>query len=192
MSRRDDIMRVLEDEDARVALSHCGTWDYFESQLGRFLEGSCPFCQRDPELNPELSGSNKHWVVQHSAFPKQHSELHLLLIPRRHITHLNALDLREWIALLRAGRWVFKNFDPKGGGIIWRFGPLKYTAASIAHSHINIIIPNLEGEIREPLAKTPKKVVRNNARLDWFISYAVRGDKPTLTWEEFMQNDGSM
>jgi len=183
----EQVQELLKDEEVRISLTHCGDWDYFLSQLTNELSRKCPFCQVDEKKNKSLDGSNKYWRVQRSKFPKKHSEIHLLIVPRRHITHIKELTIREWVALLRAGWWVLKNFDLAGGGIIWRFGSLKYTAASVRHSHVNIIVPNLQGEIRDPLAKTPAKVRENDTRLEFFLSHVLAGTAPDETWKKHME-----
>jgi ATP adenylyltransferase len=121
--------------------------------------GVCLFCSPAIDAEPEagLVLSTEHWVVRHNDFPYRGARLHLLCIPRTHVTDL--LDLSDealadyWEAL----RVVRKQFDLTYYGLGVRCGDCAYTGGTIAHVHAHLIAGNPESDdpVRLKLSSRP-------------------------------------
>ncbi len=56
-----------------------------------------------------------------------------------------------WKELLAHIRYVVKKFKLPGGGLYVRFGDPRYSAASVAHLHANVILGTKRGKHTEPI-----------------------------------------
>ncbi len=112
--------------------------------------GSCPFCDIDWGINTETYQGIKllqgmHWRFWPSAYPTPHSEHHLLLVAREHVTDMTKLHHGAWSEMGRLLTWATEQFGITGGGIVMRFGPFEKSAGTVAHLHVNLIEPSGKG-----------------------------------------------
>ena len=106
----------------------------------------CPFCALSTD---RIVISNQHGLVIRDGFPV--SDMHSLIIPRRHVTSFFDLEEAERDALLallqEAKRRLDKECKPAG----YNIGINDGTAAgqTIAHLHIHLI-PRYQGDCEDP------------------------------------------
>jgi ATP adenylyltransferase len=113
--------------------------------------GICLFCPQSlrEHARQRVIAETAHWSVTPNAFPYPGTRLHLLVVPRQHVTDM--LDLDEaaladfWVAL-RAVRQRF-GLDYYGLGV--RNGNCRFTGATIAHVHAHVVVgdPSLDPEV---------------------------------------------
>lgn len=156
--------------------------EYIKDQLS----GVCPFCKLDLEKNIMVA-SNDVWTAWKNPYPLNNTDLHLVMAPREHLTHIRDLMTEDWLAfgeLLETISILFSNQMP-GGGLIMRFGDQEFHAGSIKHLHANLIVPNLRGEVRIPLAKDPEEIEEKRKIIEVFEKIR-SGTKPEdLSLKEF-------
>ena len=92
-----------------------------------------------PEI-PNLSiYEGKDWFIKHNAFPYEGTVLHLLIIPKRHVTRLEDLSTAEFLEIQEMIAWVNKTYNVEGASMFIRYGKMSYTGATLAHMHFHIL-----------------------------------------------------
>lgn len=104
--------------------------------------GDCLFC--DPARHgidsPIVVAAFGPWVVVHNRYPYARSSLHLLLIPRQHVTDLADLDAPTAAALPYALRESRRIYRLTSYSIGVRCGDMAATGATIAHLHLHLVV----------------------------------------------------
>jgi diadenosine tetraphosphate (Ap4A) HIT family hydrolase len=115
--------------------------------------GICPFCpeylaayHREPILF-----QNEYWVVTKNDWPYEGSEIHLLLIHKRHIQSLKEISLEASVSLHSAFDWIMREFHIPGGAFVMRFGEMNYNGATVSHLHAHIVSGSEKNERSEPI-----------------------------------------
>jgi diadenosine tetraphosphate (Ap4A) HIT family hydrolase len=143
-------------------------------------EGRCLFCDLDLERNKPLNRRGEFdptggdwpllWVWA-NPFPQAHHALHLMIVPRRHITQVEwpALTMEEWAQVLDAWKWAQDHFQIPGGGFVCRFGERSHNAGTVGHLHFQLQVPDGTGPIRATFFKSNKWTdrIRRWIRLRW-------------------------
>jgi len=128
--------------------------DSYREELERIEEvGGCPFCESspsftfDPEIQPIIH-RNKYWLVVkvREGWEYENTKLHYLIVNRRHVEHFLQLKVEDMLALDMSQRWLIEHFGVDGGGFAMRFGPTRYTGASVNHLHVHFIVPEIDPE----------------------------------------------
>jgi len=106
--------------------------------------GICVFCAEPPGAPVEVPA--QHWVVSRNDFPYAGTRLHLLIVPRRHVTDL--LDLRdeELAEFWGVGRALRHLYHLEYYGLGARCGDCRLTGGTIAHVHVHLIV----GDVDDP------------------------------------------
>jgi ATP adenylyltransferase len=104
-------------------------------------EGVCPFC---PDYfvhhpNPILL-SGRHWLVTENMAPYEGARLHFLILHKKHIERPEQIVPAAWSELHRLVSKTAKEFKMPGGSFFMRFGDTKYTGASVAHLHAQLLM----------------------------------------------------
>ncbi len=122
--------------------------------------GICLFCPPVIDAEPEagLVLANEHWVVRHNDFPYRGARLHLLCIPRTHVTDLVDLSDEALADYWQVIRKLRAQFALTYYGLGVRCGDCAYTGGTIAHVHAHLIAgdPDSEDPVRLKLSSRPR------------------------------------
>lgn len=114
--------------------------------------GDCLFCDpdRDGDDRPVVVATFGPWMVVHNRYPYARAALHLLLIPRQHVTDLADLDASTAAALPRALWEVRRMYRLTSYSLGVRCGDMAATGATIAHLHLHLVVgdPRAERGVR--------------------------------------------
>ncbi|MFI7585503.1 HIT family protein [Spongisporangium articulatum] len=126
-----------------------------QAERMRALEaaGVCLFCpeQLDAEPAAGLVASTDEWTVRRNDFPYAGTKLHLLVVPRRHVTDLVDLPdavLAQFWPLVRSLR---EEFDLTYYGLGARCGDPACTGGTIAHVHVHLLVGDVDDPGHEPV-----------------------------------------
>lgn len=103
--------------------------------------GVCPFCSEHLATyhpNPILE-ERKHWKITNSAFPYKPARVHLLLIHKEHIEHIDELSEEAWNELHVIIVEQTKRLGIAGGTFLLRFGDTTFTGGSVTHLHAHLV-----------------------------------------------------
>ncbi len=100
----------------------------------------CCFCG---EVDNVSVGETTHWRVVHNIFLYTGARLHLLILPRRHVTKMSELTPGEFLDFSEAVRLAEKSFPMlrNGYGVAWRQG--EHGGVTVMHLHVHLICPKL-------------------------------------------------
>jgi ATP adenylyltransferase len=105
-------------------------------------DGVCPFC---PEYlavyhpNPVIK-EGQYWLYTKNAYPYKGTVHHFLIIHKAHIEDFKDITPAAWLELQELINAMAHDHGIKGGALVCRFGETKYTGASVAHLHAQIIV----------------------------------------------------
>ncbi len=124
----------------------------------------CPFCEenlRKYHKKPILRETS-HWILTENQWPYDYTDHHFLIIYRDHVEHLQQLDPQAGEELFELIAWVEKEYDLPGGGVAMRFGDTRYSAGSVAHLHVQLLVPDIDDPnyqpVRVKIGKSPEKL----------------------------------
>lgn len=86
---------------------------------------------------PVLHGD--HWFIKPNDFPYAGTKLHLLIVPKRHVSEVEALLPVEFNELQQMVSWVNATYHVQGASMFIRYGDMSYTGATLAHMHFHIL-----------------------------------------------------
>lgn len=110
------------------------------------LTGECFLCEnvitriagKYPGLSTLALHDGKHWFVKKNDFPYSGTTLHVLIVPKRHVSRIEELSSEEFHELQEMVTWVNTTYDIKGASMFIRYGDMSYTGATLAHMHFHI------------------------------------------------------
>lgn len=109
--------------------------------LKKIREGNfCPFCRREyleKEHKKPILLETDEWLATENRWPYEGTKTHLLLIHKKHITHVNELSSKAWTDLHE----IIKKLTEKilGGTLLMRFGSTANTGATVEHLHAHLV-----------------------------------------------------
>ena len=112
----------------------------------------CPFCLdnlRTYHKQPILKETT-FWLVTTNQWPYPHTKYHFLLIYKQHAEKLSDLDPAAGTELLENLQWLENTYKLVGGGWVMRFGDSNYSAGSVAHIHVQMVVPDRESTDYQP------------------------------------------
>ena len=116
-------------------------------------QAHCPFCEENLRLyhkEPILKVS-KYWLVTKNQWPYKHTKHHFLLIYRQHITKLEELETEAGSELFSLVQGLEKEYQFEGGGFAMRFGDTDFSAGTVNHLHVQLVIPDAMAKDFEPV-----------------------------------------
>lgn len=115
--------------------------------------GHCPFCRENLQKyhKQEILKEGEYWLVTKNQWPYKHTKVHLLIIYKQHATNLTELDPKSGVELLEFVQWAQEKFQIPGGGWAMRFGDTNYSAGTVAHIHVQFIMPDIDHPEYEPV-----------------------------------------
>ncbi|MFH2118666.1 MAG: HIT family protein [Candidatus Paceibacterota bacterium] len=108
--------------------------------------GECPFCLatiKKYHRTPILKETD-HWLLTRNAWPYDNTREHFLIILKPHKERLSELSSEEGADFFRLMAWAEQEFDLPGGGLAMRFGDTNYSAGTIKHLHVQLIVPDID------------------------------------------------
>ncbi len=103
--------------------------------------GYCYFCEEGQTLfekSPLHVG--EYWYVTESDSPYKGAVMHIMVVPKRHITLPDELTANELVELTQKMiPWTRDNLNIRGASALFRFGDTKLTGATLHHFHIHLI-----------------------------------------------------
>ena len=103
-------------------------------------EKICPFCpEHIHRIHPNPIAEKTYWLVTDNAYPYKPVKQHLLLVHKAHIETVSDLSKEAWAELQDIIIELSKDKDMAGGALMMRFGDTKYTGASVAHLHAQVV-----------------------------------------------------
>ena len=112
--------------------------------------GVCVFCPEGPD-DPDVVLEERDWVVRRNAYPYRNTRLHLLIVPRRHVTDLLDLTDAELAGFWTVGRTLRTRYDLRFYGLGARCGDCRHTGGTIAHVHVHLVVGDVDDPAHEPV-----------------------------------------
>ena len=112
----------------------------------------CPFCLENLKKyhKQPLIKTGKYWVLTANQWPYKHTKHHFLAIYKEHIENLAGIDPEAGKELIEFVQYLEKEYSVKGGGWAMRFGDTDYSAGTVAHIHIQFVVPDIKDPKFEP------------------------------------------
>jgi diadenosine tetraphosphate (Ap4A) HIT family hydrolase len=116
-------------------------------------EAHCPFCSNNLRLyhKQPILKEGRYWLVTINQWPYEHTKHHFLLIYKEHATKLAELEAAAGSELFTLLKELEKEYAFEGGGFVMRFGDTDFSAGSINHLHVQLIIPDALAKDFEPV-----------------------------------------
>lgn len=165
-------------------LRGCSGYPQYYHGRKAFEEGRCPFCLIDHRLNIPQYDQNgwTGWEVPERFTTRQPTlSLQFVFFPKRHIRAPWELTDEEALGRLRVLQWIHEKYAPTilGGGILNRFGDMRYNVGTIMHMHETVMVPNRQGAVILPLQKDLKTWAEHDERMQEFALRYEAGEIPT-------------
>jgi diadenosine tetraphosphate (Ap4A) HIT family hydrolase len=108
-------------------------------------DGVCPFCPDHFERHTKpILFNGSHWLVTENIAPYEGTHLHLLFLHKKHIEHPGKVTPAAWSELRSLIGKATRKFKMPGGALFMRFGDMRYTGASVAHLHAQLLMGTAE------------------------------------------------
>jgi ATP adenylyltransferase len=95
--------------------------------------------------------ATEHWNVTPNDYPYPGTRLHLLVIPREHVTDVLDLSPAAQADLFTALGQVRDQFGLSHYGLAMRCGDCRYTGATVRHLHGHVLVGDAEAEPEVPV-----------------------------------------
>lgn len=111
----------------------------------------CPFCSENlAKIHQRPLDIRQRWIVTDNMYPYQPSLCHKLIIHREHIEHIEQMATDAWQELGEIIQEFTREQKIVGGTFLLRFGETKFTGASVAHLHANLVQSNPDDALYDP------------------------------------------
>lgn len=116
-------------------------------------ESHCPFCEENLRLyhKQPILQEGAYWIVTYNQWPYKHTKHHFLLIYKKHATRLAELETEAGIELFSLIKDLEKEHHFEGGGFAMRFGDTDFSAGTVNHLHVQLVIPDAMAKDFEPV-----------------------------------------
>jgi len=113
----------------------------------------CPFCLENLQKyhKQPILKDGQFWILTKNQWPYEHTKVHLLAIYKEHAVDLSELKPEAGTELLEMMQWAQTEYQVPGGAMAMRFGDTDYSAGTVAHMHVQFIMPDLESPGYEPV-----------------------------------------
>jgi len=117
-------------------------------------DGVCPFCPEHFSTyhKKPILYETPYWLLTENMKPYEGARVQLLIIYKFHAVSILEICNESWLSLRRVIERAHLMYDIPGGTLVFRFGDTKYTGASVAHLHCNLVSS-------DPLSKNYKPVI---------------------------------
>lgn len=103
----------------------------------------CPFCSEHLSRyhKKPILREGDFWVFTENQWPYENTQFHFLIIHKKHAETISDISSDAWNELLELFQWAEREYNFSGGGIGMRFGHTDFSAATVKHIHVQLIIP---------------------------------------------------
>lgn len=112
----------------------------------------CIFCPENiHEDKNKIEIETAHWLVKKNSYPYEHTKLHLILIPKKHVKTISELpteSMSEFLALVAACENKYK-LASYAVGI--RSGDMRLNGGSIEHLHAHLVVGDTNNPDHRPV-----------------------------------------
>jgi ATP adenylyltransferase len=113
--------------------------------------GLCLFCPEVLRAEHEVLHETAHWTVTPNRFPYRGTALHLLVVPKEHVTDLLDLSVAAQADYWPVLSWVRDRFGLTHYGLAARNGDCAYTGGTISHVHVHVLVGDVEDPDHQPV-----------------------------------------
>lgn len=105
----------------------------------------CPFCRENLEKyhKQPIVREGNYWLVTKNQWPYTHTRVHMLLILKNHAEMISEISAEAAAELFELSTWLCEKYEVPGGAIALRFGDTNYSAGSVAHLHVQFVVPEI-------------------------------------------------
>lgn len=131
-----------------------GRAQYVETIKQILSDGVCPFCTKNflrYHTRPILR-RGKYWLVTENMNPYHGSKNHYLFVSTKHVESPDKLPPQGWGELQGHIRWLKNKYRLPAGSFFMRFGDTRYTGASVAHLHAQLLVGSRRSRGTEPIS----------------------------------------
>jgi len=153
----------ISQEDC-AALARTGKYKQYCRSVDDLLNGRCPFCTPDPEVNAVQFENNHWWAWPNIANPEKNTARHFLIVPKRHVLDIRDLSLTEFASMGTIIEDVLDGLEIDSCGLLIRNGDATLSAGTIRHLHLHIMVPDGTGRVESPFFKGSESEAESNAR----------------------------
>lgn len=116
-------------------------------------QNHCPFCEENLRLyhKEPILKETQYWLLTKNQWPYQHTKHHFLLIYKKHVTQLRELDPEAGSELFALVKELENKYQFEGGGFSMRFGDTDFSAGTVNHLHVQLIVPDAMAKDFEPV-----------------------------------------
>lgn len=113
----------------------------------------CPFCLENLKLyhKQPILEEGRYWILTTNQWPYQHTKYHFLLIYKEHATKLADLKAEAGAELFTMLKKLEKKYHFEGGGFAMRFGDTDFSAGTVNHLHVQLVVPDAMAKDFEPV-----------------------------------------
>lgn len=123
------------------------------------VTGECFLCEevirRIAKKYPEVASLPLHggvyWFVKRNDFKYEGAKLHMLIVPKRHVTALEQLTSLEFSELQEHLSWINSTYAVEGASLFLRYGDMSYTGATGSHLHFQVLHGRKKQDGGEPI-----------------------------------------
>jgi ATP adenylyltransferase len=103
--------------------------------------GICVFCtEHATGHQPEpIEHMGDHWYVTKNRYPYEGTQVHYLIVARRHVTSFDEMPDEAGAELWSIKRMLKAQLDPAAIATVERSGNMLYNGGSVAHLHIHLV-----------------------------------------------------
>ncbi len=135
-----------------ACLARSRTYEQYCHMVEIALQGKCPFCDIDPEVNKVIA-DNEYWRAWQSPYPEKNTKHHFIIVPKRHMIDTGELQPAEQMSLFRIMKFLREIYGYESCGVLIRDGDARLSAGTIEHLHIHVMVPNGTGRVESPFYK---------------------------------------
>lgn len=92
-----------------------------------------------PNVSSAPLYEGNYWFIKNNDFPYKGTELHILIVPKRHVTKIEDLSIEEFLELKNMIGFVNMKYGVRGASLFVRYGDMSYTGATLSHIHFHLI-----------------------------------------------------
>lgn len=113
----------------------------------------CPFCpdQLKKYHKEPVIIEGKHWLVTKNQWPYENTRVHLLFILKYHAERFEELEPEVGGELFELVAKMCTQYEVPGGAVAMRFGDTDYSAGSVAHLHVQFVVPEITAPDFKPV-----------------------------------------
>lgn len=103
--------------------------------------GICIFCpEHIQEDSNKLVLDSDHWMVKPNSFPYKNTKLHLLIIPRLHVSTIQELPVEAQNSFLAVVSQLEVMYKLASYALGMRSGDMRYNGGSMEHLHAHLVV----------------------------------------------------